>query len=137
MALACLLGHRFTTLTMLQQFIPYQQDLVRYYGFEAKCASVRAIDVNVEECVTHREKTLRELTEQIRKIVSEDRAEVVILACAGLCGYDIELSRLAGIPVLDPVAVAVKVAEAFVGLGVSHSKSRKFAHPPQPLANYL
>ena len=29
MAIACLLGHRFTTLTMLQQFIPYQQDLVR------------------------------------------------------------------------------------------------------------
>jgi allantoin racemase len=122
---------------MLQQFIPYQQDLVRYYGFEAKCASVRAINVNVEECVTNREKTLSELTEQIRKIVSEDRAEVVILACAGLCGYDIELSRLAGIPVLDPVAVAVKVAESLVGLGVSHSKLRKFAHPPQPLENYL
>lgn len=137
MAIACLLGHRFTTLTMLQQFIPYQQDLVRYYGFEAKCASVRAINVNVEECVTNREKTLSELTEQIRKIVSEDRAEVVILACAGLCGYDIELSRLAGIPVLDPVAVAVKVAESLVGLGVSHSKLRKFAHPPQPLENYL
>src|SRR5215470_2986752 len=62
MAMACLLGHRFTTLTMLQQFIPYQQDLVRYYGFEAKCASVRAININVEECVTDRDRTLRELT---------------------------------------------------------------------------
>ena len=43
MAMACLLGHRFSTLTMLEQFIPYQQDLVRLYGFESKCASVRAI----------------------------------------------------------------------------------------------
>jgi allantoin racemase len=137
MALACLLGHRFTTLTMLQQFIPYQQDLVRLYGFEAKCASVRAININVEECVTNREKTLRELREQIQKVVAEDRAEVVILACAGLCGYDTELSQLAGVPVLDPVAVGVKVAESLVGLGVSHSKVRKFAHPPQPLGNYL
>jgi len=137
MAIACLLGHRFTTLTMLQQFIPYQQDLVRYYGFEAKCASVRAINVNVEECVTNREKTLRELTEQIRRIVSEDRAEVVILACAGLCGYDEELSRLSGVPVLDPVSVAVKVAESLVGLKLSHSKIRKFALPPQSLDSYL
>src|SRR5262249_16870078 len=88
MAMACLLRHRFTTLTLLQQFIPYQQDLVRYYGFEAKCASVRAININVEACVTNREQALRELTEQIRTIVTEDRAEVVILACAGLCGYD-------------------------------------------------
>lgn len=137
MAVACLLGHRFTTLTMLHQFIPYQQDLVRYYGFEAKCASVRAINVNVEECVTQREKTLAELTEQIQKIVSEDRAEVVILACAGLCGYDRELSHLAGVPVLDPVAVGVKVAEGLVGLGLCHSKVRKFAPPPQPLDHYL
>jgi allantoin racemase len=137
MALACLLGHRFTTLTMLQQFVPYQQDLVRLYGFEARCASVRAIDVNVEECVTNREKTLRELEEQIRQIVAEDRAEVVILACAGLCGYEGELSRLARVPVLDPVAVAVKVAESLVGLGLSHSKARKFAFPPQPLDDYL
>ena len=137
MALACLLGHRFTTLTMLQQFVPYQQDLVRLYGFEAKCASVRAINVNVEECVTDREKTLGELKEQIQRIVAEDRAEVVILACAGLCGYDRELSRLAGVPVLDPVAVAVKVAESLVALGLAHSKARKFARPPQPLDNYL
>ena len=137
MAVACLLGHRFTTLTMLKQFIPYQEDLVRYYGFDAKCASVRAINVNVEDCVTDRERTLRELSAEIRKIVDEDRAEVVILACAGLCGYDQDLSKLAGVPVLDPVAVAVKMAESLVGLGVSHSKVRKFAHPPQPLEDYL
>jgi len=137
MAMACLLGHRFTTLTMLQQFIPYQQDLARLYGFEAKCASVRAINVNVEECVTNREKTLAELTAEIHRIVAEDRSDVVILACAGLCGYDTELSRRAGVPVLDPVAVAVKVAEGFVGLGLAQSKLRKFAHPPQSLEAYL
>ena len=137
MAVACLLGHRFTTLTMLQQFIPYQQDLVRYYGFEAKCASVRAIDVNVEQCVTDRERTLAELSAAIRAVVDQDRAEVVILACAGLCGYDRELTELAGVPVLDPVAVAVKVAESLVGLGLSQSKIRKFAHPPQPLDQYF
>jgi allantoin racemase len=137
MAVACLLGHRFTTLTMLQQFIPYQQDLVRLFGFEAKCASVRAININVEECVTNRDKTLGELAREIQRIVAEDRAEVVILACAGLCGYDTELSRRAGVPVLDPVAVGVKVAESLVGLGLSHSKIRKFAAPPQPLDHYL
>ena len=98
---------------------------------------VRAININVEECVTDRERTLRELQDQIRRIVAEDGAEVVILACAGLCGYDAELSRLAGIPVLDPAAVGVKVAESLVGLGLAHSKIRKFAPPPQPLESYL
>lgn len=137
MALACLLGHRFTTLTMLRQFIPYQQDLVRLFGFEAKCASVRAININVEECAVNREKTLRDLSDEIIRIVRNDQSEVVILACAGLCGYEQELSKLAGIPVLDPVAVGVRTAEAIVGLGVAQSKTRKFAHPPQRLEDYL
>jgi hypothetical protein len=35
------------------------------------------------------------------------------------------------------VAVAVKVAEGLVGLGLCHSKIRKFAHPPQSLDAYL
>jgi len=137
MAVACLLGHRFSTLTMLQQFIPYQQELVRAFGFEAKCASVRAINVNVEACVTERARTLAELEAEVRRIVTEDRAEVVILACAGLCGYDAELTRLAGVPVLDPVAVGVKVAEGLVALGLCHSKVRRYALPPQPLEHYL
>ena len=136
MAMACLLGHRFSTLTMLRQFIPYQQDLVRLYGFEAKCASVRAININVEECVTNREEGLRQLKAQVETLVREDGAEVVILACAGLCGYDEALTQMAGVPVLDPVAVAVKVAESFVALGLCHSKVRKFHMPPQDLAAY-
>lgn len=136
MAMACLLGHRFTTLTMLEQFIPYQQDLVRLYGFEAKCASVRAINVNVEKAATERERTLRDLSTQVQRIVAEDGAEVVILACAGLCGYDEELSRVAGVPVIDPVVAGVKMAEAFVSMRLCHSKVRKFHAPPQPLEDY-
>lgn len=136
MALACLLGHRFTCLTMLQQFIPYQQDMVRLYGFEAKCASVRSININVEEAARERERTLRDLTEAVRKIVAEDHAEVIILACGGLCDYDRELTEISGVPVLDPVIVGVKTAEMLVQMDLSHSKLRKFHAPPQPLASY-
>ena len=136
MAMACLLGHRFSTLTMLEQFIPYQQDLVRLYGFEAKCASVRAINVNVERAAIEREETLRQLTSQVNALVAEDGAEVVILACAGLCDYDRALSEASGVPVIDPVVAGVKMAEAFVAMGVSQSKARKFRAPPQPLAEY-
>ena len=136
MAMACLLGHRFTTLTMLEQFIPYQQDLVRLYGFEAKCASVRAINVNVEKAAVERERTLRDLSEQVKDIVAKDRAEVIILACAGLCGYERDLTRVSGVPVIDPVVAAVKMAENFVAMGLSQSKVRKFAKPPQPIEDY-
>ncbi len=135
--IACMLGHKYTVLTMLKQFIPYQEDLVRLYRFENKCASVRAINVNVENCVTNRESTLNELKEEILKIAEQDGAEVVILGCAGLCGYDEELQRLTGLPVLDPVVVAVKVAEMMVETHLTHSKKCKFNFPPQQLDAYF
>ncbi len=135
--LACLLGHKYTVLTMLKQFIPYQEDLVRLYRLQDKCASVRAINVNVEACVTDRENTMAQLSTEIVKLVEEDGAEVVMLGCAGLCGYDEALQELVGLPVLDPVTITVKVAEMMVETGLCHSKKRKFANPPQPFDAYF
>lgn len=136
MALACLLGHRFSTLTMLEQFIPYQEDIIRLHGFEAKCASVRAININVEKAAIDRERALRDLTIQVKAIVTEDKAEVVILACAGLCDYDRELSKSSGVPVIDPVVAAVHTVQTLVSMGLAQSKVRKFKHPPQPITDY-
>jgi allantoin racemase len=136
-SLAATMGHKYTVLTMLKQFIPYQEDLVRLYRLQDKCASVRAINVNVEKCVTDRENTLNQLKDEILKIVDEDGAEVVVLGCAGLCGYDGALQELVGLPVLDPVTITVKVAEMMVATGLCHSKKRKFANPPQTFADYF
>lgn len=135
--IACLMGDKYTVLTMLRQFIPYQEDLVRLYRLQDKCASVRGINVNVEKCVTDRENTMNQLSEEVLKIVKEDNAEVVVLGCAGLCGYDEALQELVGVPVLDPVTVTVKFAEMMVQTGLTHSKIRKFANPPQPINDYF
>ena len=136
MALACLLGHRFSTLTMAAQFTPHQEDLVRLYGFEAKCASVRAVNVDVEKAATDGARTLADLTAEVNRIIAEDRAEVVILAHGGLCAFAGALTEACAIPVIDPVMAAVKTAESLVAMGLSHSKIRKFNHPPQPIADY-
>lgn len=137
MTLSAMLGHKFTVLTAMRQNIPLQEDLVRLYRLENKCASIRAIDINVEKCVTEKEKTLNQLKEEILKIVEQDGAEVVVLGCAGLCGYDEELQEMVGLPVIDPVMVTVKMAEMMVETGLCHSKKRKFANPPQDISVYL
>ena len=136
-AIACLMGHKYTILTTMKQSIPLTEDLVRLYRFEGKCASVRAIGINVQRCVTHKEETLNELKDAILKIVEEDGAEVVILGSGGLCGYDIELQELVKLPVLDPVTVTTKVAEMMVETGLCHSKKRKFAKPSQEFSAYF
>jgi allantoin racemase len=137
MAVACLLGHKFSTIAMLKQFIPYQEDIVRFLGFEGKCASVRAIRISGNRAPSERDATLAALKEEAFKIAEEDHAEVIILAGAGLCGYEDDLSKSIGLPVLDPVVVGVKMAEMMVETGLGHSKVGKFAFPPQNLEEYF
>lgn len=137
MALASTLGHKFSVLTTLNSFVPAQEDLIKIYGMEGKCASVRAIDVNVQDSVKNREKTLEFLETEIRAMIKEDGCEVIILGSGGLSGYNDQLQERVGIPVLDPGQVTTKTAEMLVEMNISHSKLRKFAFPPQNMDDYF
>ena len=137
MYIAAMMGHRFTIVTAMESTVPGLEDLLGLYGIEKKCCSVRAIHVDIEKCATEKKKTLNNLKDQILRVVEQDRAEVVLLGCGGLSGYDEELQALVGIPVIDPVNVAAAFAEMMVRTGLCHSKKLKFAAPPQPLQNYL
>ena len=104
---------------------------VRLNGLENRLASVRALGVSVEETTADEEKTKEAVLAVARKAIEEDGAEVIILGCAGMAGYDKDLEAELGVPVLDPSAVALKMAEAMVDLGLKPSKIGKFAHPPK------
>lgn len=137
MSVACLLGHKFSVLTTLDQFVPAMEDLVKIYGMQEKCASVRAIDVSVTDAIRNREETTKKLATSINDIVKIDQAEVIILGSGGLSGYDQKLTELTGLTILDPSRITVKYAEFMVATGLRHSKIRKFATPPQKLENYF
>ena len=62
-----------------------------------------------------------------------DGAEAVLLGCAGMADLVEELQRRTGVPVIDGVTAAVKLAEAMVGGGFSTSKLGTYALPrPKP-----
>lgn len=137
MALGSTLGHKFSVLTTLNSFVPAMEDLIKVYEMGPKCASVRAIDMNVQDSVNDREKTLRLLEEEIRDMLLKDGCEVVILGSGGLSGYNETLQERIGIPILDPGQVTLKMAEMMVEMNISHSKRRKFAFPPQNIEEYF
>jgi allantoin racemase len=64
-------------------------------------------------------------------MVEEDGAEVIIMGCAAMAGYSDDIERELGIPVLDPLKVTLKVAEAIVDMGQTHSRVGLYA-PPTP-----
>ena len=130
MHLACMLGNKFTIVTTANRRVPGKALYVRCSGLEGRLASVRAVGVRVEETTGDEGKTKAAVLEEAKKAIEEDGAEVIILGCAGMAGYDKELEEALGVPVLDPNAVALKMAEAMVDLGLKPSKIGLFAHPP-------
>jgi allantoin racemase len=64
-------------------------------------------------------------------MLEEDGAEVIIMGCAAMAGYSDDLERELQVPVLDPLKVTLKVAEALVDMGVTHSRVGLYA-PPTP-----
>jgi allantoin racemase len=65
------------------------------------------------------------------RAVREDKAEVICLGCGGMAGLDEAVRVRTGVPVVDGVTAAVKLAESLVALGLSTSKIRTYA-PPRP-----
>jgi Asp/Glu/hydantoin racemase len=60
----------------------------------------------------------------------------VVLGGSRLSPFAEALRKLTPLTVLEPVACAVQLAESLVRLGLTQSKSGKYAPPPQPFESY-
>ena len=121
MKIASMLGHRFSVLTTSEHSIPLKEALVRKYHLQDVLASVRAPR---EEKVGQSDDL--KYTEAARISIEEDKAEVLVLGCAGMTGLDKRLEKNLGVPVLDGIVCALIIASGLVKYRVSTSKIRKY-----------
>jgi allantoin racemase len=124
MALACILGYKFSIITVLKSVIPLFEKLANAYGFKSKMASVRSVEVPVLELDKKRTEVKAALLAESEKAIEEDGADVIILGCTGMIGMARELFDELGCPVIDPAIASLKLAEVLYEMGLSHS--RKF-----------
>ena len=124
MLFALPLGHNFSILSLKRKKIPQKEDLVRKYGLENRCASIRITGLGV--IATDEEKREKLLHEGM-KAVKEDGAEVLILGCAGMAGFDKKIEKIVGVPVIDGVTSALMMIESLNRYGVSTSKIGKYS----------
>jgi allantoin racemase len=129
MLAACALGYRFSILDVMKRTWPQLEDLLRRYGIKDRCVSVRSVELPVLETETKSQRVVERLVAEGRKAIDEDRAEVLLLGCAGMAGLDKQIESLLGVPVLDGVVCAVKMAEGLVDYGVATSKINAFKYP--------
>lgn len=142
MHLAAMLGHTFSVLTVMCRLRPHFENQAKVYGVREKLASVRAVEIPVLELERDWDAMIRSLTDEAERAVLDDGASVVMFGCTGMAGAaeavqaGLEARGLDGVPVIDSMAAAIKVAEAVVGSGLTHSK-RAYPYPPaKPVVGY-
>jgi len=129
--LASLVAGRFSVVTTLGRSIPALEANLLRYGLAARCARVRAAEVPVLALETRALEACRQIDAEIEAAMREDRAEAIVLGCAGMADLAAELAARHGLPVVDGVVAAVTLVESLARLGLATSKRGGYA-PPIP-----
>lgn len=127
--MASMLANRFSVVTTLARSVPAIEHNMHRYGLAARCARVRASEVAVLDLEIPGSGAAAKIAAEIARAKVEDRAEAVVLGCAGMTDLAAQLGRDHGLPVIDGVAAAVALAEGMVRIGLRTSRLGGYAPP--------
>ncbi|KAA0012801.1 aspartate/glutamate racemase family protein [Billgrantia pellis] len=131
--LASLVSTRFSVVTTLGRTGIIAEHLLEQYGFHRHCRRVRAAEIPVLDLEENGASALDRIIDECRRARDEDGIGAIVLGCGGMADLTETISREAGLPVIEGVTAAVKLAEALVGLGLGTSKYGDLAFPrPKP-----
>jgi allantoin racemase len=135
-ATACMLGKRFSVLTMWPQWFPLYEKTLTEYALWDRCASLRSIDTrpDVTELLAGKEDVIfGKLKAEAEAAISQDGADVIVLGSTTMHQSAAYLADNLPVPVINSGLVAYKQLELLIGLGLSHSK-KAFPLPEVPRA---
>lgn len=135
MHLAYQLGHRYSVIAVLERVIRRIENRARLYGVADRLASVRSVDAPVLELHDDPDDLAARLARESVAAVRDDGAHVIVLGCTGMSSAARAVChqlRIAGyeVPVIEPLAAAVRFAEGLVQLGLTASQL-SYPSPPR------
>ncbi|MGX5848873.1 aspartate/glutamate racemase family protein [Mesorhizobium sp. PL10] len=128
LSVASYIAQRFTVVTTTERSRVPVEGLVQRYGMSGR-ARVRAADIAVLALEDPASGAVEKLRGEIARAIEEDRAEAIVLGCAGMADLAYQLKEEFDLPVIDGVGAAIKQAEVLIALGLSTSKRGAYASP--------
>lgn len=122
---ACMLGHKFSVVTMWDPWLPLYKKTLTEYGLWPRVASLRTIGTrpDAQELLAGKEEVVfAKLEEAALKAIHEDGADVIVLGSTTMHQSHAYLASKLPVPVINPGVVAYKMCEMFLELGLVHSK---------------
>lgn len=135
MLTAMLLGHRFSIVTMWQQWCHLYEKTIRDLGIGHLVASIRSIDVapDNQNLMRGKESSIFPLLEaEARKAIDQDGADVILLGSTTMHQSHAYLCEKLEVPVINPGPLSYKLVETMLGLNLSHSRK---AYPSSAIPN--
>lgn len=126
MAVALLLGHQFAVLSPTVSSAAHIRDLVMGAGLLDRYAGAVPLGIGVREFAANPTRTLEVAAEAGRRAMRQG-ADVILLGCLSLAftGAGDDLQERLGVPVVNPLRVAVRTAEML-------ASGRRSQPPPPP-----
>ena len=130
LASACLLGHRFSIIAISQRIQAWYREVVQANSLAGRLASIRSLDQPLADIGSVQQDHGARLQSLCERAVTEDGADVIILAGAPLAGLARSLQGRLPVPVVEGVSSAVCHAQTLVTLQPGRARSGSFAPPP-------
>lgn len=123
---ACMIAEKFSVISPMQAGVASADELVariRAMGLESRMASVEFVEIPITEMWgDDSSAVVKQVTKAVKK-AKEKGAGCAVLGCMSMAFQTINTSwDTGGIPVINPLKVAIKTAESFIDLGVKHSR---------------
>lgn len=129
--LAMLLGDKFGVLAMWDRWSGLYKKTLEELGIGHKFVGVHSIDAGVDNrnlLSGKEEETFGQLEEGCWALINDRGADVICLGSTSMHQAHVHLSGKIPVPIINPGPVSYKLAEAVLGLGLSHS--RQYYKPP-------
>lgn len=110
------LANRFSIIVGRTKWMEQMHARVQVYGAQKRLASMRSLGMGVDEFQRDHALTRQKIIQQARLAVEEDGAEAIVLGCTLEFGFFEQVQAEIGVPVIDPVIAAFKMAEALAGM---------------------
>ncbi len=123
--MACMLGHRFSIITMWDQWRHLYSKVVAEQGLSHRLSSVRTIDVrpDAHELLAGKEEIVfSKLEAESLAAINEDGADVIVIGSTTMYQSYEYLRGQLSVPVLNPGLISLKLCEMLLDLELIHSK---------------
>ena len=126
---ACMLGRSFAIVSFAKALEPWFAEIVAWHGLSSRCAAIRMLDEgfrSIDDVQDEKEAVLIDLA---LRTVTDDAADVVILAGAPLAGLANKIRDRVPVPLVDGIQAAVVMAEGLVRMRPRKATAGTYRRP--------